>query len=98
MVRIRWRRAHAISRQSRNRLGGKTTALKVIKRHVKSHRVDGLSERTALPLSAEMRRWSDNRVGPGLPTCVVQQVVSYLGYSGRGANAFGKAAYVKGFG
>jgi hypothetical protein len=34
-------------------------------RNVKSHRVDGLSERTALPLSAEMRRWSDNRVWPG---------------------------------
>jgi hypothetical protein len=52
-----------------------------------------LSERTALHLSAEMRRASAH---PGLcpdrPTCVVQQVGSYLGYSGRGAEAFGKAA------
>src|SRR5260370_18105216 len=30
--------------------------------------------------------------GQGLPTCPVQQVSSYLGYSGRGANALGKAA------
>jgi hypothetical protein len=30
--------------------------------------------------------------GPRLPTCAVQQVGTYLGYSGRGANAFGKAA------
>jgi len=31
-------------------------------------------------------------LGPTPPTCAVQQVGSYLGYGGRGANAFGKAA------
>jgi hypothetical protein len=30
--------------------------------------------------------------GPILTTCVMQQVVCHLGYSGRGANAFGEAA------
>jgi hypothetical protein len=35
-----------------------------------------------------------HKLGPRLPTWALQQVGSYLGYSGRGANAFGKAAHV----
>jgi len=31
-------------------------------------------------------------LAPSPPTCAVQQVGSYLRYSSRGANAFGKAA------
>jgi hypothetical protein len=51
------------------------------------------SERTALRLSDEMRRWSAQPVsGPTPPTCTVHQVVSYLGYTGRDANLFGEAA------
>jgi hypothetical protein len=41
-------------------------------------------------LSASLERTTG--FGPRPPSCGVQQVGSYLGYSGRGANAFGKAA------
>jgi hypothetical protein len=50
-------------------------------------------------LSRMVDEWSilrEGKVRPEMacpPTCAVQQVGSYLGYSGRGANAFGKAAH-----
>jgi len=51
---------------------------------------DGLSERTALHLSAEMRGWGTPGFSSTPPTCAARQVGSYLGYSGCGANAFGR--------
>src|SRR5260370_27426207 len=38
-----------------------------------------------------MRLTDSSAFGPPLPTCAVHKVVSFLGYTGRGANAFGKA-------
>jgi hypothetical protein len=43
-------------------------------------------------MRTDVRKITTSEFGPGLPTCAVQQVGSYLGYSGRGATAFGKAA------
>src|SRR5262245_30488488 len=54
---------------------------------------DGLSERTALG-SVSRNETLERTAGfdPTPPTCAAQQIGSYLGYSGRGANTFGKAA------
>jgi hypothetical protein len=47
-----------------------------------------------LPMGGPVRpRSRVSAPGPGRPTCAAQQVVSYLGYSGRGANAFGRATH-----
>jgi hypothetical protein len=51
---------------------------------------DGLSERTVLHLSTEMRRWSAQSVLADPPTCAAQQVGSYLGYSGRALTHSGR--------
>jgi ABC transporter substrate binding protein len=46
--------------------------------------------RSATRRVASRSRWLE--LGSGLPQCPLEQVSSYLGYTGRGANAFAKAA------
>src|SRR5215470_2396649 len=55
---------------------------------------DGLSERAAFaPVSrAETAAASRSRLGSTPPTCTVQQVGSFLRYTGRAANAAAKTA------